>query len=90
MASNNNKQANRVKQIQPYERLPLIKRAIEAGNLAEWKCRNCGYLFGLIEEGVLSIKAGDKYFWFKSGEVTAVCRSCSTMQSISLSEEQNT
>jgi hypothetical protein len=44
----------------------------------EIRCPNCGVLYGMYEDGVLTIKYRDLFRYVKGGTVSGPCRGCKT------------
>jgi len=42
----------------------------------EFRCPNCGVLFGVMEDGVLTIKYRDLFRYVHEGRVSGPCRGC--------------
>lgn len=49
-----------------------------------WKCTNCGTKLGILDasRSVLTIKVKDTYIWIRGGDVSMVCRSCGSIDTL--------
>jgi len=57
-----------------------LNGAVKKGNAKRWACNLCDSLLGLITDSgkEVQMKLGDRYIWVRNGEVTTICRHCST------------